>query len=62
MISIEFSEFGLPGGLQAIMGPDRNMPVFAVGVWDHAGSKLEERMRTGFAHLFEHNLRSDLNQ
>lgn len=54
MISIEFCEFDLSNGLHVILGPDRSIPVVAVDVWYHVGSKNEEPARTGFAHLFEH--------
>ena len=30
------------------------MPIVAVNVWYHVGSKNERPGRTGFAHLFEH--------
>ncbi|CAI8006811.1 Uncharacterized zinc protease y4wA [Geodia barretti] len=33
---------------------DHTIPLVAVNVWYHVGSKNEEMGRTGFAHLFEH--------
>jgi zinc protease len=33
---------------------DRHVPIVAVNIWYHVGSKNETPGRTGFAHLFEH--------
>ncbi len=33
---------------------DRHVPIVAVNVWYHVGSRNERPGRTGFAHLFEH--------
>ena len=54
MISIDFRKVTLSNGLDVILSPDRSLPVTAVNVWYHVGSKNEERGKTGFAHLFEH--------
>ena len=54
MISIDFTKVTLSNGLDVILSPDRSLPVTAVNVWYHVGSKNEERGKTGFAHLFEH--------
>ena len=54
MISIDFKKVTLSNGLDVILSPDRSLPVAAVNVWYHVGSKNEERGKTGFAHLFEH--------
>ena len=35
---------------------DTTLPLVAVNIWYHVGSKNEQRGRTGFAHLFEHML------
>ena len=35
---------------------DATLPLVAVNLWYHVGSKNERRGRTGFAHLFEHML------
>jgi len=37
-----------------IVHEDRHVPIVAVNVWYHVGSKNERPGRTGFAHLFEH--------
>ena len=44
----------LGNGLQVILHRDGAIPVVAVNVWYHVGSKNERPGRTGFAHLFEH--------
>ena len=54
MVSIEFEKFTLANGLDVILSEDHSLPVAAVNVWYHVGSKNEEPGRTGFAHLFEH--------
>ena len=54
MVSISFDKFTLPNGLDVILHEDHSLPVAAVNVWYHVGSKNEEPGRTGFAHLFEH--------
>ena len=54
MVSISYDKFTLPNGLDVILHEDHSLPVTAVNVWYHVGSKNEEPGRTGFAHLFEH--------
>jgi zinc protease len=51
---VKYTEFKLKNGLRVIMHQDRSVPIVAVNVWYHVGSKNEEVGRTGFAHLFEH--------
>jgi zinc protease len=51
---IPFQKFVLKNGLTLIVHEDRKVPIVAVNVWYHVGSKNEKRGRTGFAHLFEH--------
>jgi len=53
-ISIKYEKTILPNGLEVITHVDKNIPVTAVNVWYHVGSKNEELGKTGFAHLFEH--------
>ena len=52
MVSIEFEKFTLDNGLDVILSEDHSLPVTAVNIWYHVGSKNEEPGRTGFAHLF----------
>ena len=54
MISIDFEKLTLTNGLDVILSQDRSLPVVAVNLWYHVGSKDEEAGKTGFAHLFEH--------
>jgi len=51
---IQYDKFTLPNGLRVIVHEDRKIPVVAVNVWYHVGSKDELPGKTGFAHLFEH--------
>jgi zinc protease len=54
MVTISFEKHTLSNGLDVILHEDHTIPVVAVNVWYHVGSKDEEMGRTGFAHLFEH--------
>lgn len=54
MEPISFEKFTLPNGLDVILHQDRSLPVVAVNIWYHVGSKDEEPGKTGYAHLFEH--------
>jgi zinc protease len=51
---IPFTKRTLDNGLQLIVHEDHQLPMVAVNVWYHVGSKNEQPGRTGFAHLFEH--------
>jgi zinc protease len=51
---VRFEKYELPNGLDVILHEDHSLPVVAINVWYHVGSKNEKRGRTGFAHLFEH--------
>jgi zinc protease len=53
-ISIPIEQDTLPNGLMVILHRDATVPVAAVMVMYHVGSKNEKPGRTGFAHLFEH--------
>lgn len=44
----------LPNGLTLLIHEDHKVPIVAVNIWYHVGSKDERPGRTGFAHLFEH--------
>ena len=54
MQSIGFEKTQLDNGLDVILHEDRSLPVVAVNVWYHVGSKDETPGKTGYAHLFEH--------
>jgi zinc protease len=51
---IDYAKATLPNGLDVIVHEDHALPIVAVNVWYHVGSKNEVPGRTGFAHLFEH--------
>ena len=54
MLTIPFEKVTLSNGLDVILHEDHSIPLVAVNVWYHVGSKDEAVGRTGFAHLFEH--------
>ncbi len=54
MQPIEFEKFTLSNGLDVILHQDNALPLVAVNVWYHVGSKDETPGKTGYAHLFEH--------
>ena len=53
-LSLPYTRFVLPNGLNVILHEDHSTPTISVNVWYHAGSAREKPGRTGFAHLFEH--------
>ncbi len=46
----------LDNGLRVVLQPDDSLPLVAVNLWYHVGSRDERPGRTGLAHLFEHML------
>ena len=54
MIHIPHEKLTLSNGLDVVLHENHSLPVVAVNIWYHVGSKDEEEGRTGFAHLFEH--------
>src|SRR5262249_10239761 len=53
---LPFERHTLSNGLRIILHRDTTLPLVAVNLWYHVGSKNEKPGRTGFAHLFEHML------
>ena len=53
-MNLPFEKRTLANGLDVIVHEDRDVPIVAVNIWYHVGSKNERPGRTGFAHLFEH--------
>jgi zinc protease len=51
---LSFTSFKLDNGLTVLVHEDHTVPVVAVDVWYHVGSRDEVQGKTGFAHLFEH--------
>jgi zinc protease len=55
-LDLRFERHALANGLRVILHRDASLPLVAVNLWYHVGSKNEKPGRTGFAHLFEHML------
>jgi zinc protease len=53
-MDIPFVKGTLSNGMDVIVHEDHRIPIVAVNLWYHVGSKNEEPGFTGFAHLFEH--------
>jgi zinc protease len=54
VLHVPFEKVTLANGLDVVVHEDRRVPLVAVSVWYHVGSKNERRGLTGLAHLFEH--------
>lgn len=52
--AIPHHQIVLDNGLTLLVHEDHSVPIVAVNMWYHVGSRNEERGKTGFAHLFEH--------
>ncbi|QDV35425.1 M16 family metallopeptidase [Tautonia plasticadhaerens] len=52
--ALPFSKRTLPNGLDVIVRRDPRLPLAAVNLWYHVGSKDERHGQRGYAHLFEH--------
>jgi zinc protease len=53
-MDLPYTKRTLSNGLDVLVHEDHHVPIVAVNVWYHVGSKNERPGRTGFAHLFEH--------
>jgi predicted Zn-dependent peptidase len=53
-VDLPYTKRTLDNGLDVIVHEDHHVPIVAVNLWYHVGSKNELPGRTGFAHLFEH--------
>ncbi|HEY8549335.1 MAG TPA: pitrilysin family protein [Vicinamibacterales bacterium] len=53
-IEIPYTKVTLENGLDVLLHEDHSLPIVAVNIWYHVGSKNERPGLTGFAHLFEH--------
>ena len=49
-----FTKTTLSNGLDVIVRRQDQLPLVAINLWYHVGSKNEERTQRGFTHLFEH--------
>jgi zinc protease len=54
VLRVPFTKVTLANGLEVVVHEDRRVPLVAVSVWYHVGSKDERPGLTGLAHLFEH--------
>src|SRR5438445_1719172 len=52
--ALPFTKTPLANGIDVIVRRQVHLPLVAVNLWYHVGSKNEERRQRGFAHLFEH--------
>lgn len=52
--AFSFTRTRLSNGLDVIARHEARLPLVAVNLWYHVGSKNERRGQRGFAHLFEH--------
>ncbi|MEL7060094.1 MAG: pitrilysin family protein [Acidobacteriota bacterium] len=55
-LSASLRRHTLPNGLRVVLHRDDRLPLVALNLWYHVGSKNEAPGETGFAHLFEHLL------
>src|SRR3954454_15802096 len=55
-LDFHLSRHRLDNSLQVGLRREAELPLVAVNLWYHVGSKNERPGRTGFAHLFEHML------
>ena len=53
-VDLPVTKITLHNGLDVLVHEDNQLPIIAVNIWYHVGSKNEQPGRTGFAHLFEH--------
>jgi zinc protease len=53
-MQVPFTKVTLQNGLDVIVHEDHRVPLTAVSVWYHVGSRHERPGLTGLAHLFEH--------
>ena len=51
---IPFTKHSLRNGLQVVVHEDHHLPIVAVNIWYHVGSRNEAQGQSGLAHLFEH--------
>jgi zinc protease len=53
-VQIPYTKTTLANGLDVVVHEDHQLPMVAVNLWYHVGSKNERPGRTGFARLFDH--------
>ena len=55
-VDLPIERHTLGNGLRVVLHRDDRLPLVALNLWYHVGSRNERPGRTGFAHLFEHML------
>ncbi len=53
-LSIPVQRERLDNGLRVVLSPDHSVGTVAIAIYYDVGARVEERGRSGFAHLFEH--------
>ena len=53
-LTLDLRQYRLDNGLDVMLLREPAVPIVAVDLWYHVGSKDEPADRTGLAHLFEH--------
>jgi predicted Zn-dependent peptidase len=53
-LHIPIEKYQLKNGMRVILSPDHSVPVVTVYIIYDVGARMEQKGRTGFAHLFEH--------
>ena len=53
---LNLDQHALDNGLRIVLNRDDRLPIVAINLWYHVGSRHEVPGRTGLAHLFEHML------
>jgi zinc protease len=53
-MKVPFEKYKLKNGMRVILSEDNSVPVVTVYMLYNVGARVEEKGRTGFAHLFEH--------
>jgi zinc protease len=54
LANFRFTKTTLSNGIDIIFRHQPQIPIVAINLWYHVGSKNEERHQRGFTHLFEH--------
>lgn len=54
LVEIDYEKMVLDNGLTVILHQDKSDPIVAFSTIVHVGSSREKKVRTGFAHFFEH--------
>src|SRR6266700_3179195 len=53
-LKVPVEYYKLPNGLRVVLSQDHTAPTVCIAVYYRIGFRVEQKDRTGFAHLFEH--------